>query len=95
MSFYILQVRKVKDEVEDKLAALQLQHTSLQDLMTTLKDGRGAQKVREWHSKMDTLRLEELKHRRHITKLQQQVGMSTDSSGILANRPLLTYNLLI
>ena len=85
----------MKDEVEDKLAALQLQHTSLQDLMTTLKDGRGAQKVREWHSKMDTLRLEELKHRRHVTKLQQQVSMGTDTSGILANRTLLTYNLLI
>ena len=69
-----LQVRKVKDEVEDKLAALQLQHNSLQELIATLKDGRGAQKVKEWHGKMDTLRLEELKHRRHITKLQQQVG---------------------
>ena len=59
--------------MEDKLAALELQHKSLQDLITTLKDGRGAAKVKEWHGKMDTLRLEELKHRRHITKIQQQV----------------------
>ena len=59
--------------MEDRLAALELQHKSLQDLMATLKDGRGAAKVREWHDKMDSVRLEELKHRRHITKLQQQV----------------------
>jgi len=63
--------------MEDRLAALELQHKSLQELMTTLKDGRGAVKVREWHGKMDAIRLEELKHRRHITKLQQQVPLAT------------------
>ncbi|XP_053396760.1 centrosomal protein of 290 kDa-like [Mercenaria mercenaria] len=81
------QVKKTKEDMEDKLAALELQHKSLQDLMTTLKDGRGAAKVKEWHGKMDTLRLEELKHRRHITKLQQQIGylegiIRTHESGI-------------
>ncbi|XP_052811330.1 centrosomal protein of 290 kDa-like [Mya arenaria] len=65
--------RKTKEDMEDRLAALELQHRSLQELMLTLKDGRGAAKVKEWHGKMDNLRLEELKHRRHITKLQQQI----------------------
>ncbi|KAL4233575.1 hypothetical protein ACF0H5_008256 [Mactra antiquata] len=80
-------VKKTKEEMEDKLAALELQLKSLQDLMTTLKDGRGAAKVKEWHGKMDNLRLEELKHRRHIAKIQQQIGylegiIRTHESGI-------------
>ena len=59
--------------VEDKLAELELQHRGLQDLIVTLKDGKGAQKVAEWHSKMEGLRLEELRQKRHIDRLKQQV----------------------
>ena len=55
------------------MAALSLQQTSLQELLATLKDGRGAQKVAEWHAKIDGLRLDELKQRRNNSKLQQQV----------------------
>lgn len=44
--------------------------------MATLKDGRGAAKVVEWHGKMDSVRLEELKQRRLNTKLQGQVRRS-------------------
>jgi len=60
--------------MEDKNAALELQHRTLQDLIATLKDGRGAAKVMEWHNKMDDVRLEELKQRRLNSKLQQQVN---------------------
>ncbi|XP_060063320.1 centrosomal protein of 290 kDa-like [Ylistrum balloti] len=67
------QAREKRDAVEDKLASLELQHRSLQDLIATIKDGRGAAKVVEWHSKMDAVRLEELKQKRLNVKLQQQV----------------------
>lgn len=60
--------------VEDKLTALNLQHSSLQELISTLKDGKGASKVVEWHSKMEGLRLEELKKTRQIQRLSEQVG---------------------
>lgn len=56
------------------MAELSLQQEGLQDLISTLKDGRGAVKVMEWHSKMDALRLEELRQRRNNTKLHQQVS---------------------
>ncbi|KAH3726744.1 centrosomal protein of 290 kDa-like [Dreissena polymorpha] len=82
------QTRKTKEEMEDRLAALEMQHKGLQELIGTLKDARGAAKVKEWHGKMDTLRLEELKHRRHITKLQQQItyleGMIRTQEGSVA-----------
>ena len=63
--------------VEDKLSELELQHNGLQDLIVTLKDGRGAQKVAEWHSKMEALRLEDHRHKRQIDRLKQQVGKPT------------------
>ena len=73
MFWLCLQVRKQRVEAEDKVAELSLQQEGLQELISTLKDGRGAKKVAEWHSKMDSLRLEELRQRRNNAKLHQQV----------------------
>ncbi|GFR72659.1 centrosomal protein of 290 kDa [Elysia marginata] len=67
------EARSKREEMEDQVAALSLQQTSLQELLATLKDGRGAQKVAEWHAKIDGLRLDELKQRRNNSKLQQQI----------------------
>ncbi|XP_061195068.1 centrosomal protein of 290 kDa-like isoform X3 [Saccostrea echinata] len=67
------QAREHRDQEEDKLAELNLKNRSLQELIATLKDGRGAAKVVEWHSKMDAVRLEELKQRRLNSKLQGQI----------------------
>lgn len=66
-------MKKHRQETEDKVAELTLQQESLQELIGTLKDGRGAAKVAEWHSKMEAVRLEELRQRRNNTKLHQQV----------------------
>lgn len=62
--------------MDDKIAALSLQQSSLQELIETLRDGRGAQKVTEWHLKIDGIRLEELKQRRYNNKLQHQVRVT-------------------
>ena len=64
--------------IEDKLAELIVQHAGLQELISTLKDGKGATKVVEWHSKMEGLRLEELKKTRHIQRLAEQVNLRVD-----------------
>ena len=61
--------------MEDKVAELQLLHSSQRELLeTTLKDSRtGANKLTEWHSKLEALRLTELKQKRDIVKLQEKV----------------------
>ena len=69
----ILQTNEERSKVEDKLAAVELQHNGLQDLIATLKDGKGAQKVAEWHNKMEQLRLEQLKHKRMLDRQREQV----------------------
>ncbi|GFO27236.1 centrosomal protein of 290 kda-like, partial [Plakobranchus ocellatus] len=73
MEVDLKEARNKREEMEDQVAALSLQQTSLQELLATLKDGRGAQKVAEWHAKIDGLRLDELKQRRNNSKLQQQI----------------------
>ncbi len=70
---FILQTNDERAVVEDKLAELEVRHKGLQELIDTLQDGRGAQKVAEWHSKMESLRLDEVRHKRQIDKLKQQV----------------------
>lgn len=62
-----------REAAEDKLAELKLQHDGLQELMATLKDGKGAAKVTEWHTKMGEIRLQDLKLNRAITRLQEEV----------------------
>ena len=62
-----------REAAEDKLAELKLQHDNLQELMATLKDGKGAAKVTEWHAKMGEIRLQDLKLNRAISRLQEEV----------------------
>ncbi|RMX41053.1 hypothetical protein pdam_00003250 [Pocillopora damicornis] len=65
--------RTDREAAEDKLSELQLQHDGLQELMGTLKDGKGAAKVTEWHAKMGEIRLQDLKLNRAITRLQEEL----------------------
>lgn len=65
--------RTDREAAEDKLAELKLQHDGLQELMCTLKDGKGAAKVTEWHAKMGEIRLQDLKLNRAITRLQEEL----------------------
>ena len=61
-------------KIEDRLDEVEVQHKGLQELIATLKDGRGAQKVAEWQNKMEVLRLVELRHKREISRLKEQVS---------------------
>lgn len=75
VTVYSAQVMDDRVAVEDKLACLKVQYSSLQELISTLKDGKGASKIVEWHGKMEELRLEELKKSRQIQRLSDQVGI--------------------
>ena len=68
-----------REAAEDRLAELKLQHDALQELMATLKDGKGAAKVTEWHAKMGELRLQDLKLNRAVTRLQEEVSNTSKS----------------
>lgn len=61
--------------MEDKVLELQLLQSSQKELLeTTLKGSHaGANKLTEWHSKLEALRLTELKQKRDIVKLQEKV----------------------
>lgn len=45
--------------IQEKMAELELQHSNLQELLATLKDTKSsAAKVMEWHAKLGEMRLQ-------------------------------------
>ncbi|NXY64641.1 CE290 protein, partial [Callaeas wilsoni] len=58
---------------ENRALELELKLKSLEELVSALKDTRGAQKVIEWHTKMEELHLQELKLSRELVKQKEEV----------------------
>ncbi|NWU30643.1 CE290 protein, partial [Dyaphorophyia castanea] len=58
---------------ENRALELELKLKSLEELVSALKDTRGAQKVIEWHMKMEELHLQELKLSRELIKQKEEV----------------------
>ncbi|XP_067906371.1 centrosomal protein of 290 kDa isoform X2 [Heterodontus francisci] len=58
---------------EDKALELQLKLKGLEELIGSLKDAKGAQKVIEWHKKIEDLRLQDLKMTRCINKQKEEI----------------------
>ncbi|NXF76372.1 CE290 protein, partial [Sclerurus mexicanus] len=58
---------------ENRALELELKLKSLEELVSALKDTRGAQKVIEWHMKMEELHLQELKLNRELVKQTEEV----------------------
>ncbi|KFQ06211.1 Centrosomal protein of 290 kDa, partial [Haliaeetus albicilla] len=58
---------------ENRALEMELKLKSLEELISALKDTRGAQKVIEWHTKMEELHLQELKLNREIVKQKEEV----------------------
>ena len=69
--------------VENRLEELRVQHEGLQELIATLKDRQGAKKVMEWQAKMENVRLEDLRLKRDMEKLKNQVLYSPTLCGSL------------
>ncbi|NXL60734.1 CE290 protein, partial [Chordeiles acutipennis] len=58
---------------ENRALEMELKLKSLEELISALKDTRGAQKVIEWHMKMEELHLQELKLNRELIKQKEEV----------------------
>ncbi|XP_037014523.2 centrosomal protein of 290 kDa [Artibeus jamaicensis] len=59
--------------MENKKMELELKLKGLEELISTLKDTRGAQKVINWHMKIEELRLQELKLNRELVKDKEEI----------------------
>ncbi|XP_033017659.1 centrosomal protein of 290 kDa isoform X3 [Lacerta agilis] len=58
---------------ENRALELEMKLKGLEELIATLKDTRGAQKVIEWHMKIEELRLQELKLNRELAKKREEI----------------------
>nr|XP_048274810.1 centrosomal protein of 290 kDa isoform X4 [Myodes glareolus] len=59
--------------MENKTLEMELKLKGLEELISTLKDARGAQKVISWHVKIEELRLQELKLNRELVKGKEEI----------------------
>ncbi|XP_049578647.1 centrosomal protein of 290 kDa [Syngnathus scovelli] len=59
--------------VEGRAQEMELRLRGLEDLCATLKDAKGAQKVREWHKKMEEAHLQELRKSREVTMQKEEI----------------------
>ncbi|XP_065052482.1 centrosomal protein of 290 kDa-like [Rhopilema esculentum] len=73
-------LRTKSQEAEGRSSELELKLVSLQDLIVTLKDGKGAEKVAEWHNRMAEIRLQDMKLRRQLEKNEQRIKYLEDQN---------------
>ncbi|XP_065599275.1 centrosomal protein of 290 kDa [Cyrtonyx montezumae] len=62
-----------RQNAESRAMEMELKLKGLEELLTALKDTRGAQKVIEWHMKMEELHLQELKLNRELVKQKEEM----------------------
>ena len=67
------EAEKKRMTAEEQLLKLNEQHRGLEELISTLKDNKGAAKVAEWHAKITDIRLQELKVGWWVEKLAAQL----------------------
>ncbi|XP_051808594.1 centrosomal protein of 290 kDa isoform X2 [Acanthochromis polyacanthus] len=68
--------RKAEEErrrVEGRAEELELKLRGMEELISTLKDVKGAQKVTEWHKKMEETRLHELRKGRELVVQREEI----------------------
>ncbi|XP_032378760.1 centrosomal protein of 290 kDa isoform X3 [Etheostoma spectabile] len=68
--------RKAMEErrkAEGRAEELELRLRCLEELISTLKDVKGAQKVTEWHKKMEEARLQELRKGRELVVQKEEI----------------------
>ncbi|XP_078805358.1 centrosomal protein of 290 kDa isoform X10 [Oryzias latipes] len=70
------EMKKAEEEkrrVQGRAEELELRLQGLQGLMSTLKDAKGAQKVTEWHKRMEEARLQELRKGRELVFQKEEI----------------------
>ncbi|XP_069085718.1 centrosomal protein of 290 kDa [Pleurodeles waltl] len=68
------QAQQDRTATENRALELEVKLKGLEELLSTLKDTRGAQKVIEWQKKMEDLRLHELKLNRELVKKKEEIN---------------------
>ncbi|XP_072257323.1 centrosomal protein of 290 kDa [Pyxicephalus adspersus] len=66
-------VQQERRDTETRALELELKLKSLEELIATLKDARGAQKVIEWHNKIEEVRLQDLKLTRELNQKKEEL----------------------
>uniref|UniRef100_A0A8C8G481 Centrosomal protein of 290kDa coiled-coil region domain-containing protein n=1 Tax=Oncorhynchus tshawytscha TaxID=74940 RepID=A0A8C8G481_ONCTS len=69
--------RRAEEErrrMEGKAQELELRLKGLEELIATLKDVKGAQKVNEWHKKIEEVRLQELRRGRELGFQREEIS---------------------
>ncbi|XP_069620487.1 centrosomal protein of 290 kDa isoform X1 [Ranitomeya imitator] len=66
-------VQQQRKDTEIRALELELKLKGLEELISTLKDTRGAQKVTEWHQKMEELRLQDMKLTRELNQKKEEI----------------------
>ncbi|XP_070611887.1 centrosomal protein of 290 kDa isoform X3 [Erythrolamprus reginae] len=69
----IQQAQQERRNAEDRAVELEMKLKGIEELIATLKDARGAQKVIEWHVKIEELRLQELKLNRELSRKNEEI----------------------
>uniref|UniRef100_A0A8C5WY63 Centrosomal protein 290 n=1 Tax=Laticauda laticaudata TaxID=8630 RepID=A0A8C5WY63_LATLA len=69
-------IKKAQQErrnAENRAVEMEMKLKGIEELVATLKDARGAQKVIEWHVKIEELRLQELKLNRELSRKNEEI----------------------
>ncbi|KAH0616729.1 hypothetical protein JD844_028086 [Phrynosoma platyrhinos] len=69
----IQHAQQERRNAEMRALELEMKLKGLEELIATLKDTRGAQKVIEWHMKIEELRLQELKLNRELATKKEEI----------------------
>ncbi|XP_062245410.1 centrosomal protein of 290 kDa isoform X2 [Platichthys flesus] len=64
---------KERRRAEGRVEELELRSRGLEELISTLKDVKGAQKITEWHKKMEEARLQELRKGRELMVQKEEI----------------------
>uniref|UniRef100_A0A670YL69 Centrosomal protein 290 n=1 Tax=Pseudonaja textilis TaxID=8673 RepID=A0A670YL69_PSETE len=69
-------IKKAQQErrnAENRAVEMEMKLKGIEELVATLKDARGAQKVIEWHVKIEELRLQQLKLNRELSRKNEEI----------------------
>ena len=66
MEILLTEAQQKQHEAEVMAEELRMHEDGLKELQLAISENRGNQAIAEWHRKMETLRLEEMKHRRTV-----------------------------
>ncbi|XP_060784403.1 centrosomal protein of 290 kDa isoform X2 [Neoarius graeffei] len=68
-----LRAQEERSAAQGKAQELELRLKGLEELTATLKDVKGAQKVGEWHKKLEEARLQELRKNRELVAQREEI----------------------